>query len=891
MSFSKRPDSDDVYTKPLDSLKRWNDHLFCVDSFACPASFPWHTDKNISRDPFPKPTEFRADDYAVLVAHPAPFWKFPEPFLCLIGMSRNYTLDEDTYPTFLHDDGMEMDLLAFIHVADPAKVKVEEREHAEEEARILVSTIGHVVSLLPVALYRADSELEASVEKLFDESGGAGQGDFAADGGQETWAEIVAGVRFVDEENVVAEKPKRPRKKRQAATDASGASHPPKKLRSDHGTSSGAASAGKSPTVLKKLLASSILNVEYGVEAVATLPFVTSSISATPKHESGVPADSIIGLNLCTIGTSERFVISLDFSHHSSTNVPGAECNSLIRSAVVPPVMTEAVITTHVASIPSATAPESGTKVITPVHASMFHDSESTGTVRPDVAGSSHLPGKELSMRSREVDSESLHEVFVPRWNIPNDSLLDNLDASREFIDHLAPPVLFAQIRDMDYEELFTEFSVGTARQACLSVEVRMRTEYCLSERRRLESECEKQAAEAVCLRTQVSAFEPAEQVHVDELNTLKQKNVALEDEKKSLSGKVAELQSLVSVKDRELKDLKRTCNLPLSLQNLSLAPSLASQVRVLETTCSGLHERLYGYENLTERLEEFQNAELKVVNERVEKLDADPAGMACYLEEKLYPHLLTTISGQRWLLTHSLKLVLVKCLNSLEYLTALGAAISRSIEKGMQDGLAVGIDHGRAGRSLADIIAYNPSAKADFNSALQELREVDFRLLANLKSHQDASIEDVMNLLRLESPLADAPGMDSLQPDIEQLKFPIHRYEDQVVLGETSLSFALSVSHSRVERIRVNISAERSALLGLERIRVNISAERSALLGVWTPLFEPLSLQNLVGTANTSISVPSATSATTTLSTTFAFASSIPPISVEDYEIIHTDG
>ncbi|GKG51288.1 hypothetical protein Tco_0541672, partial [Tanacetum coccineum] len=46
--------------------------------------------------------------------------------------------------------------------------------------------------------------------------------------------------------------------------------------------------------------------------------------------------------------------------------------------------------------------------------------------------GSSHVPGKELSMRSQEVDYESLHDVFVPRWNIPNDSLLDDLDASRE---------------------------------------------------------------------------------------------------------------------------------------------------------------------------------------------------------------------------------------------------------------------------------------------------------------------------------------------------------------------------------------------------------------------------------------------------------------------------
>ncbi|GKB78638.1 hypothetical protein Tco_0945533 [Tanacetum coccineum] len=381
MSFSKRPDSDA------------------------------HTDKNVSRDPFLKPTEFKADDYAVLVAHPAPFQKFSKPFLCLIGISRNYTLDEDTYPTFLHDDRTEMGLFTFIHVADPTKVKIGEQKHAEEEAWLLDSTI-RVVLLLPVSPDRADSELEVSMEKLFDESGGVDQGDSAAGGGQKTEAEIVAGVRFVDEDNLVAEKPKRPQKKRQAVTDASGSFHPPKKLRSDHETSSRAASTGKSPTVLKQLLSNSILNVESGVEVVATLPFVTSSVSSTPEHESGVLVDSITGLNLRTIGASKRFVISLDSSHHSSTNVPRAEGDSLIRSAMVPPMMTEADITTHVASILSTMTPESGTKVITPVHAFMFHDSESTRTVRPDVASSSYLPGIELFIGSREVKYESLHEVL-----------------------------------------------------------------------------------------------------------------------------------------------------------------------------------------------------------------------------------------------------------------------------------------------------------------------------------------------------------------------------------------------------------------------------------------------------------------------------------------------
>ncbi|GKG11080.1 hypothetical protein Tco_0342480, partial [Tanacetum coccineum] len=102
-------------------------------------------------------------------------------------------------------------------------------------------------------------------------------------------------------------------------------------------------------------------------------------------------------------------------SHQSSTNFPGAEGDSIVRSAVVPPVMTEAVTTTHVATIPSVMAPEFGTKAAAPVHASMFHDSESTGTARPDVAGSFHPPVKELSIGSREVDFESLHEIFVPR--------------------------------------------------------------------------------------------------------------------------------------------------------------------------------------------------------------------------------------------------------------------------------------------------------------------------------------------------------------------------------------------------------------------------------------------------------------------------------------------
>ncbi|GKD16020.1 hypothetical protein Tco_1205178, partial [Tanacetum coccineum] len=226
-----------------------------------------------------------------------------------------------------------------------------EWERAKGEARLLDSTVGSVVPLLPVSPARTKSELKASVERLFDEG--------AAGGGHDAEIESSTGVRIIAAKNVTVERPKRSRKKRQAVTDAGGSSHPPKKLRGDYGTFDEAATSGKSPSVLKELLASSMLNVEAGVAAMTTLPMVTSSVSATPEHESGVLAVSITGLNLCTIGASER-------------------------SAMVPLVMTEAVTTSRAVNAPSV--PELSTKVPTLVHASMFHDSDSMETVKVDTA-------------------------------------------------------------------------------------------------------------------------------------------------------------------------------------------------------------------------------------------------------------------------------------------------------------------------------------------------------------------------------------------------------------------------------------------------------------------------------------------------------------------------
>ncbi|GKB04912.1 hypothetical protein Tco_0833107, partial [Tanacetum coccineum] len=110
MSFSKRSDTGPVYhTRPLYSLKHWNDHFFWVDASIFPFAVPWHNNKMLRKDPHPTPAEFNADVCNYLADNPAPFRNFSKPFLFFVGISRYYELDDNYYPTFLTDDDEEMD--------------------------------------------------------------------------------------------------------------------------------------------------------------------------------------------------------------------------------------------------------------------------------------------------------------------------------------------------------------------------------------------------------------------------------------------------------------------------------------------------------------------------------------------------------------------------------------------------------------------------------------------------------------------------------------------------------------------------------------------------------------------------------------------------------------
>ncbi|GJV12824.1 hypothetical protein Tco_1354365, partial [Tanacetum coccineum] len=177
-------------------------------------------------------------------------------------------------------------------------------------------------------------------------------------------------------------------KRKTVVVDAGGSSHPSKRLREDHGTPSGASVGGKSMSAVQRLLAGAVLNAEVRGKAIPTLPFVTSSVSATPEHEDGDHTDSVVGLNLRTISAPQRFVISSDSSHHSGANVAEAEVDSLVRSSV--PVMTDVTTVTATADLALVVKEK-------PVKPSLFSaNSSSAGGADPNTSVFSDLTSSDF---------------------------------------------------------------------------------------------------------------------------------------------------------------------------------------------------------------------------------------------------------------------------------------------------------------------------------------------------------------------------------------------------------------------------------------------------------------------------------------------------------------
>ncbi|GKB80218.1 hypothetical protein Tco_0947113, partial [Tanacetum coccineum] len=618
--------------------------------------------------------EFSAEACNFLTTHPAPFRRFSEPFLCLVGLSRYYELDDNMYPTFLTDAGEEIDLFAFILHADPTKVRIGKRQIEEGQVSLLDSTEGRVIPLVGEDDHDGQND---NIKNLNEGSGDADQENHSEEGdraGQDEAVTIVVDYEF---RVAVANKPKSKKKRR--PDGVGGSNNPLKKLREDHGISgdAGVSTGGKYLAAVQDLFERSTLNVEVDVVAAATVPFVTSSMTPTPKREGGGNTNSVSGPNLCNQRLSERFVISSDSSHHSSTNAADVEFTSLVRSFVSPPLMmTAAVTTTNVAGTSSAPVIGAGAKPVSQVRQSLFTDSASIGATGSDIAGPSHLA---------------------------------------------------------DYDQLFDEFNVRVACQTCLSADVRMQTEHIFRERKRFEGKCARQAdllkerdveisnlkaslslkevgaAKAIRLRSQVSVVEAAKAARISELDSLKERNLALDGEKSTLKGQVVTLESATATKDVKLA-------------------SLNAQVAKLTHDLSSLY--LCWRPHVPDSVTKCQSMNFSRNNMKRSRMN------------RLSRHEVSSVTGVCY---------------------RFGNNKGLAIDKGMQTGLVAGVDYGKVRRGLADIFAYDPSMEAKYISVVLALCGLDFGLLSQLESQKDASITDIMSLLYLEGPFAETPEMWSM--------------------------------------------------------------------------------------------------------------------------------
>ncbi|GJZ63030.1 hypothetical protein Tco_0619451 [Tanacetum coccineum] len=156
-SFAKRSlSAPSCLSKPPDSIKNWADHFFWVDFRVFPISVLLYTGGVLEKDPAPHLTARQEQPVQVLSSNKAPFRRYPECFLALVGLSPYYPFGENTYPAFERPDRTDMGLLDYIRTADPRKVQAVEVQKGEEQVTLLESIKHCFVSLdAPAAVHQA----------------------------------------------------------------------------------------------------------------------------------------------------------------------------------------------------------------------------------------------------------------------------------------------------------------------------------------------------------------------------------------------------------------------------------------------------------------------------------------------------------------------------------------------------------------------------------------------------------------------------------------------------------------------------------------------------------------------------------------------------------------
>ncbi|GJX04091.1 hypothetical protein Tco_0190007 [Tanacetum coccineum] len=511
--------------------------------------------------------------------------------------------------------------------------------------------------------------------------------------------------------------------------------------------------AGKSPTILQRLIRQGEQAAAgSGSAAPATEDATSSFITPTSEHA----LDDVLHDSVRTRPPTGRFVVLSSSS--ADTDIPAA-------SQVAPPVPS---LQTS-ASVPATESVGNDHSLPDPEHA--------TGTLSTT---SSHDSSADDFYESQTVDSASAMYVYVPNWNISNNARVDDPIICRNLLDHVTPPGYWAALRNQGDAGFLDAFNINTAQHICMAYELRLLYEHEIMTREKFEkkftdsaSTVQQRDAEIANLRVRLEKSE-AEVAEVIEL-------------RKGMS----DLEATVAVKVGELASLRT--------ENVGLVERVSS----LELECDGLKDQVVGESRIREEFVSQQDVAERRFKERATELDARIADVRRDMDNDLYPHMLTAIAGRRWVVGHGFRLAVHKCARSIECQSALGKVISMAINKGIQQGLEAGVVHGKAGRSLAQIEAYDPEVEGKYVAAVSEFEGVSFPLLDELEGLKDSPLALIMSALTLKD---DQGNKDTslkfsrFQPSLDQVIVPVYS-ESGFVGREMLLSDAIPAIRQSAER------------------------------------------------------------------------------------------
>nr|GFA98321.1 transposase (putative), gypsy type [Tanacetum cinerariifolium] len=265
--LGKRPgkNTPQCYTKPLDSLKNWNNRFFWVDERVFPTVVDWRT--NASKDGMPMNGTYSVEDVRVLDTHRTPIQKQPEMLLCMVGISCRYYPGDEVYPTFHYDDDRGGN--------GPVQFDSRSESYKATDSSGVPSTI------------------ERSPLDFAHEAEASGRGTAAPEmpPPEDVHTTTAPGANQVVETVVV--EPYVARESRKRGHEGTDANTPQKSLRRDHADlrPSGSSRGGKSLAAMQLCLASNVF-VSEGVPADVSDPDPLAFADAPSPHPADVAQSS-----------------------------------------------------------------------------------------------------------------------------------------------------------------------------------------------------------------------------------------------------------------------------------------------------------------------------------------------------------------------------------------------------------------------------------------------------------------------------------------------------------------------------------------------------------------------------------------------------------------------